>query len=219
MKYPKIQTLYDRDTEGNYGVITYQFRRREFMLINEWLLTEKIDGRNHRVMLFPDGHVEHRGRTDRAQFAPFMIDAAKRLVNNDVLRSVIKQNTDGEWPMTVLYGELYGPKIQSGGKYRDNIGLSIFDIKLGDWWLSWSDVENIASKLALDVVPVLGRTTRVPSDRDDLTAFFGGPACSWAAQDEGIEPEGVVARTNPLLFDRRGERVMWKLKFKDFKGD
>ena len=29
--------------------------------------------------------------------------------------------------------------------------------------------------------------------------------------------EGIVARTEPLLLDRRGNRVMWKLKTKDFK--
>ena len=29
-------------------------------------------------------------------------------------------------------------------------------------------------------------------------------------------PEGVIARTDPYLFDSRGGRVMWKLKYKDF---
>lgn len=30
-------------------------------------------------------------------------------------------------------------------------------------------------------------------------------------------PEGIVARSDPLLFNRKGERVMWKLKMKDFR--
>ena len=34
--------------------------------------------------------------------------------------------------------------------------------------------------------------------------------------DESHRAEGVVARTTPLLFTRKGQRLMWKLKVKDF---
>lgn len=32
----------------------------------------------------------------------------------------------------------------------------------------------------------------------------------------GCVHEGIVARTEPMLFTRRGDRVIWKLKGKDF---
>lgn len=40
----------------------------------------------------------------------------------------------------------------------------------------------------------------------------------WLGPDgghEGYNREGIVARTEPLLFDRRGRRLMWKLKAKN----
>jgi len=218
MRYSKIQTLYNRDTDGNFGVIPGQFRCDEFALISKWLITEKIDGRNHRVMLFADGHVEHRGRTDRAQFAPFMMDAAQRLVDNNTLRTVIEQDVNGEWPMTILYGELYGPKIQSGGKYCDNIRLRLFDVRIGDWWLNYKDVVSISGKLNLGYAPVLAvEADWVPTCKAELLDLFPYN-CSVINKRENVEPEGIVARTDPLLLNRRGERVMWKLKVSDFKG-
>ncbi|GAF90713.1 unnamed protein product, partial [marine sediment metagenome] len=43
---------------------------------------------------------------------------------------------------------------------------------------------------------------------------------STVAQREGGKEhypiEGIVARTKPLLFTRRGDRLIWKLKVKDF---
>ncbi len=38
-----------------------------------------------------------------------------------------------------------------------------------------------------------------------------------SSQDNIRKAEGIVARTEPLLFTRRGDRVMWKLKAGDFK--
>jgi len=217
VKYPKIQTLYNRDTDGNYGVIVDQLRRQEFGLINKWLITEKVDGRNHRVILHPDGTVEHRGRTDRAHFADFERDAYERLVDADLLRSVIWQDDAGRWPEAVVYGELYGPKIQGGGKYRGDIDLRIFDVCIGDWWLNWKNVVDIAQELRLATVPALNLTSRLPTSKDDVLLHFRGSRSSFVALDEGVPPEGIVARTNPLLFDRRGKRVMWKLKLRDFR--
>jgi len=217
MKYPKIETLYDRDTEGNYGVIPGQLRQLEFSLIKRWLFTEKVDGRNHRIMLFPDGHIEHKGRTDKAQFTDFMTDALDRLIDEDKVREVINVCEDGTWPQATIYGELYGPKIQDGGKYRDDLSLCLFDVRVGDWWLEWDDVIMIADGLGLETVPVLGYCSILPTSKAEILNLFLDGYSHIESAAMGTEPEGIVARTFPMLFDRHGKRVIWKLKLKDFQ--
>jgi ATP-dependent RNA circularization protein (DNA/RNA ligase family) len=210
MKYPKIETLYNRD--DNFKVVPGDFRVPEFALVKRWLFTEKIDGRNHRIILHHDGQVKHRGRTDRAQFADFEMAGAQAAIDEDQLRYVIKEGDSG-WPLTILYGELYGPKIQGGGKYRDDVGFRLFDIRIEDWWMNWSDVVDIGTQLGLQIVPVLGEyDSWLPTCLDELLDLLP----DGSRLEKPGEPEGVVARTEPLLMTRRGDRLMWKLKVRDF---
>lgn len=223
MKYPKIETLYNRDKD-TFRVVPSEFRKPEFALINTWFVTEKVDGRNHRVMLFPDGHIEHRGRTDNAQFANFMLEGARATIDEAAIYHTIQPDEDGQYPMTVFYGELYGPKIQGGGKYSDQVNFRLFDIRIGDWWMEWDAVEDFANALGVKTVPVIGDIDWVPTCLAELWDLFEYDGLSKISslvaladkEVEYIEPEGIVARTRPLLFDRRGGRIMWKLKMSDW---
>ena len=47
MSYPKIETLFKRDEKFN---ITDEIRCPEFDNIKKWLITEKIDGTNIRII-------------------------------------------------------------------------------------------------------------------------------------------------------------------------
>jgi len=223
-KYPKIQTLYNRSEENDWKVIPGSLRRPEFGLIKRWLITEKIDGRNHRIILFPDGHVEHRGRTDRAQFSKAQMEGALNIVSEDKLHKVFDANTK-----VILYGELYGPGVQGGGKYRKDISFRLFDVLINDeWWMEWDAVKVFADNLEILTVPVLvGGYLGLPSSLADLSKLFDGDYkqgtltsyVAYADSGSHAPPEGIVARTEPLLFNRRGNRVVWKLKFKDFKNE
>ena len=206
MKYPKIQTLYKRD--DNFKVDPAQIRWPEFAIVKRWLVTEKIDGRNHRVILDADGTIEHRGRTDRAQFADFELEAARSIIDDSLVRATFDPGSTA-----VLYGELYGPKIQKGGVYDDRIRFRLFDVLIGDWWLNWPDVEDVADKLGVETVPVIDTVDGFPTCYAELEDLIPQ---SEVAASMGVQAEGIVARTDPLLFTRRGDRVMWKLKFKDF---
>ncbi len=61
-EYPKIQTLYDRNPDRSVNV--EKLRRPEFGIINTWRVTEKLNGRNIRILLNQDGSVEFSGRQD-----------------------------------------------------------------------------------------------------------------------------------------------------------
>lgn len=220
MKYPKIETLYKRDPDT--FKVTGELRLPEFDLINQWLITEKVDGTNIRVMLDPlqlgDQVVEIRGRTDRAQFNPDVLKTLREMFPPKRVFAAFEPDENGELPLIILYGEGYGEKIQSGGKYRKGQSFRLFDVRVGDWWLNWSDVQDVADKLHIATVPLLPTLTwPYPIMGKHLTDIISH---SIVAHEElghdNVRAEGIVARTDPLLFTRRGDRIMWKLKFKDF---
>jgi ATP-dependent RNA circularization protein (DNA/RNA ligase family) len=219
MKDPKIQTLFSRDEK--FKVDTSRFRIPEFGLIKRWLITEKIDGTNIRVFLEPEGKVRFGGRTDRAQIPVTLLDVLRGMFTVEKMVDVFNDENDesGEYPPVILYGEGYGPKIQKGGKYRsDHPSFRLFDVRVGDWWLNWDDVEDIAHNLDIETVPVLYRDySSLPTcyaELEDIIPF--SIIASFENERNDVQAEGIVARTNPLLCRRNGERLMWKLKFKDF---
>jgi hypothetical protein len=118
-----------------------------------------------------------------------------------------------------LYGEGYGEGIQKGGSYRKGVSFRLFDVLAEDrWWLSWEDVCEVSGVLDIEVVPSFGvRTT------DEIVDIvFAGIAKSHVANEDrpehpiDVPMEGLVARTDPYLYDKFGGRVMFKLKGRDF---
>lgn len=108
-----------------------------------------------------------------------------------------------------LFGEGYGAKIQKGGQYlRDRCDFVLFDVKVGDWWLRRDDVEDVAIKLGLDVVPVV-TTAPIYWAVDKVQKGFDS---AW----KGATPEGLVGRPAVDLFNRRGNRIITKIKRRDF---
>ena len=219
MIYPKIETLYNRSKE-TFKVLPNELRLPEFGLINQWLVTEKIDGTNVRVILTPEGSVEIRGRTDKAQFNPVVLKTLQDIFPPEKVQAAFEQEDEGKWglwPTVILYGEGYGEKIQKGGKYRKGQSFRLFDVRVDEWWLNWDNVTNVAQELGIYTAPSLGMIDALPRSADDLTRFAQASEVAWFEKgDSAVAPEGIVARTDPLLFNRSGDRVMWKLKFKDF---
>ncbi len=208
-KYPKIETLFDRDP-NTFNVVEGQFRCPEFDAVKRWSVTEKIDGTNVRIYFGDDGHVEIAGRTDNASLHPKLMAHLCTFAMPERLREIFP---DGR---ALLFGEGYGPKIQKGGeRYRDTQGFRLFDVICGGMWLKQEAVRDVAEKLGVPTVPQLGIWLL-----DDAVELARITLLSLAARADGGDTsyaaEGIVARSEPLMFDRRGNRIMWKLKYKDF---
>lgn len=227
-KYPKIQTLYERDPD-NFRVRVGKLRKPEFATVRTWLVTEKIDGTNIRVILCPDGRVSFRGRTDRAQLYPKLVDVLNHMFPEGTTQALYPdQKEDTPYPWTILYGEGYGEKIQKGGgDYREGQSFRLFDVLIipqeaeRGWWQEWDTVREMAGRLGIETVPFNSRLEVLPTTARDLLAWFPTSVVAITEKCEHAPnfarlPEGIVARTNPLLFNRLGERVMWKLKLRDF---
>ncbi len=119
------------------------------------------------------------------------------------------------YPIT-LYGEAYGAGIQKGGNYRrdGDISFRLFDVLVGESWLGWDSVVSIANDLGIKTVPVMAEAL----GPNIITRIVADGFKSLVAEEEGTPrlAEGMVARTDPYLFDGNGRRVVWKIKTRDF---
>ena len=207
-QYHKIQTVYKRDPETKSKTLiegAFSLPAFEYLKNNEWVFTEKVDGTNIRVMF--DGQlVTFGGKTDRAQIPTDLFNRLNErfFSHTDLLREVFDS------PEVCLYGEGYGAKIQKGGgNYRQDQDFVLFDVKIGEWWLQRSDVEGIAQKLGLDVVPIIAQGTLL-----DMIGFARqGFLSAWG----DFRAEGIVARPSVELKSRNGSRIITKIKYKDFQ--
>lgn len=217
--YPKIETLYDRDMKT--GKVTDKIRLPEFENIIHWLVTEKIDGTNIRI-LFYFGElytgVDFKGRTDRAQVPKFLMGELEKLFPIEKLKDVFDEPLDDEVSNICLYGEGYGPRINKGGIYRnkeDGVSFRLFDVWINGWWLKWEDVLSTAQELEIQTVPSYG----IMGLRDAIKIAKGGASIVAKEDkgDEGVYAEGVVARAYPMVLFRNGNPLRWKLKKRDYE--
>lgn len=219
--YPSIDSVWTRDKTTNL-LRMGDLRNLTWDSVGAWLVTEKVDGTNLRVVLGFDPEIgptfEIKGRTDKAQLPPDLPARVRDEFKSPDLHSYFGITEDV--PRTVtLYGEGYGPGIQkSGGLYRASKGFILFDVRMGNaergYWLDFAEVINAAEALGLNIVPVVGTlySDDIPQERDALCYYLPR---SFVAEQER-EAEGIVARPVHELQDKFGNRVMWKLTFRDF---
>ena len=206
-EYIKIETLYNRDTNGTKKLIEGDFRNEtvEYLKDNQWVFTEKIDGTNTRVHW--DGHhVEFGGRTDKANMPQPLLDYLENTFGTSEAEEMFEQKF-GETDV-ILFGEGYGPKIQNGGAYRNDVSFILFDVLIGDVWLKRDSVEDIAKSFGIDVVPIIFNGTL-----QEAVDFVKTKPKSTIGT---ANMEGVVGRPVVEIKDRLGKRVIVKVKVKDF---
>jgi hypothetical protein len=205
-EYHKIQTVFKRDMtkRGQIIVGEYSLPEFEYLASCKWRFTEKVDGTNVRVMW--DGTtVRLGGKTDNAQLHTGLVANLQAIFPAALFVSSFPECSE-----VCLYGEGYGAKIQKGGgHYADTQKFVLFDVKVGPWWLERINVEDVAAKMVLDVVPVIGSGT-LPEMVEQVKAGIGS---HWG----DFRAEGIVARPSVTLFTRSGDRIITKLKTKDFE--
>jgi hypothetical protein len=201
MMYPKIENVFERGQDGE--LIEGKWRLPELAYLAElpWIWTEKIDGMNIRVIVEGD-IARFAGRTDRAQIPPLLVRHLEAKFAGDLGGKIGAPNM-------VLYGEGYGHKIQNGDGYlRADNAFVLFDVRVGQHWLPRKSVEEIAIALEVPVVPCVGvgsLSQAIEYVRAKPRSLFGD--CLM---------EGLVCRPQYDLLNRHGERVIVKIKARDF---
>lgn len=217
IEYHKIQTVFLRDPKTNYKqLMEGVWSKPEFCYLSEnmWLVDEKIDGTNIRVMW--DGtKMRVGGKTDNAQLQMDLVENINTLFTSEKLAAQFgtalpEDIADAKDLQVCLYGEGYGPGIQKGGgNYRKDKGFILFDIKIGPLWLERQAVKDIALSLGLDVVPEIGvmsLNAAIDMVKKGFNSTFGD-----------FKAEGIIARPMVEMKNRRGERVITKLKHTDYE--
>ena len=206
-EYHKIQTVFKRDPETKYKTLLlgeYSLPEFRYLAENTWVFTEKVDGTNIRI-IWDGSNISFGGKTDRAQLPGELANKLSHQAG-ELFDKFKSKFGDTE---VCLYGEGYGAKIQKGGVYRDDQDFVLFDVRVDSWWLQRGDVEDVANAFNLDIVPVIGFGTL-----DDMVDIVrSGFYSKWG----DFIAEGIVARPNTELFTRNSDRIITKLKHKDFR--
>lgn len=221
MEYPKINSVYKREGYDFTGIgqnpkgknlIIGDYACPEFDNIKIWDVEEKIDGTNIRI-IFKNGKVIFAGRTSDAMLPSFLLEYLQIHFTESLMKARF-QNPDGSYPDVILYGEGYGPKIQSGGYYSTTPGFCLFDAKVGLWWLAKHTVRHVLSQeLGVPVPPCFPEMT-IPQI---VELVKSKPPSKFAQNDPKKEHvmEGVICRPSPQMLFRNSNPIMFKLKCKD----
>ena len=201
-EYHKINSIFKRDLKGKFILNDWADPAFEFLQNNLWVFTEKVDGTNVRIH-WDTQKVTIGGRTDAAQMPLFLVSRLQELFTPEKF-------AEFTCPVT-LYGEGYGAKIQKGGGnyIPDGVDFTLFDILISEWWLQREDIGGIGAKMGLKVVPIIGEGTIA----DAMKRCQDGFHSQWGA----FTAEGIVLRPKTELKTRRGDRIITKIKNRDFK--
>lgn len=207
MEYVKIHNIYKREEYGSNKLIEGEFSTPELKYLANavWTWTEKVDGTNIRVMW--DGHsVTFGGRTDKAQIPAHLVNKLNELFGGTNKEEIFEQHF-GDVPV-ILFGEGYGEKIQKGGGLYGPVNFILFDVFINGVWLKREAVEEIAAAFNIGVVPVVG----VGSLYQAVESIRKHPKSTL----RDAELEGFVCRPACELLDRMGNRIIVKIKCRDF---
>jgi hypothetical protein len=221
-KYPSIETVFSRDKSNN--LLAFGINRLpETELIKRWQITEKIDGMNMRVTVDYKGVLHVKGRGDNAQIPKDLNDHIHSIFEPEMprIRADFLQSEE-DWAIT-FYGEGYGGSIQSpmGMTYSQEKKFRCFDIAFGieTKWVSPDTCTQICDSLHIPKVPFLGYIQEIPKTKDAMHEIIPFSMTAILDSQSKVEAEGIVAKTQPVIYDQHGERVMWKLCFREFKDD
>jgi ATP-dependent RNA circularization protein (DNA/RNA ligase family) len=213
--YHKINSLYKRDEKGKIITGDFSLPEFEYLFDNKWEVTEKIDGTN--MSYYWDGHdLEIHGKTTAAQIPSHLLGKMKSLITKEMMNEIFPKGYDSEGNempfQVIIYGEGYGMKIQKGGNYiKNDVSFRVFDININGYWLDRDSVEDICSKLNLELAPLLGIMTL--KEAEDLVK---NTFKSTIAENKDYQAEGVVCKPIVPLYSKNGKRIIVKIKSVDY---
>ena len=150
--------------------------------------------------------MQFKGKTDRAQIPKPLMDVLESIFNPDDMTAVFGSKS------VCLYGEGFGYKVQSGKGYRaESHDFILFDVNINDMWLDFNNSLSIAESLNINHVPVVGYFTI-----DGAVELVKNGFKSQISEDENLISEGLILKPQIELLNRKGERIICKIKHKDF---
>ena len=205
-KYHKIQSMYHRDQKTGTFLMDH-YSRPEFHSLRDiqWVFTEKIDGMNIRVIYNADDKsIRFAGRTDKADLPEELLGYLEAKFTLEAIDKAGMSECS-----FIIFGEGCGPKIQKGGgRYGDKQRFILFDVLIEGIWLEFNDKTSIAHKFDVAYSPLMYFCTIAGAEgfvRHGLRSSYGN-----------FFAEGLVGCPAGGLLDRKGKRIIVKIKHVDY---
>lgn len=205
-EYHKIETLFKFDNSTKKFTNEFYNQNVELLKNHLWVFTEKIDGINFRI--YWDGHkLTYAGRTDNAMFTDKQIEFIENQLVNEEKEIMFEQAFQDK--EVIVFGELYGNKIQNGGLYTNGEGLAfkVFDVLINDIYLTYESTKILCEQLNYDIVPIVLEGTI-----DDGINYVKNNNISTFSK---ATLEGLVGKPIGDFRDRLGKRIVVKIKKRD----
>jgi hypothetical protein len=151
---------------------------------------------------------EVRGRSDKAQVAKDLEANMYKMLPEPEAMMEYGSIYGLPYETMCFYGEGFGPGIQKGGKYGDKKDFVVFDIKVGNSWLSFDQVVTIGCDLGIPVVPTVSCGT--------LAEHIGMVESGLISTYGNFIAEGLVVHPMIPFNNRWGERIRAKIKGVDY---
>lgn len=213
-KYPSIENIFSIESIPDVGK-RYKLHNyinadvKRFKDVN-WWCTEKINGLNIRISYDGNNHVTMAGRNNKSGNLPGDETGVPELLN-DTFHPDIMRRLFGNTAMT-LYVEAFGHKLARNGHwYGYRPSLALLDVRIGNVWLEPENTMDVGDKLGLLTPPLVHRgplDTAIIMVRNGMRSRFGD-----------FPAEGLVCTPIGGLLNRKGERIITKIKTEFFHGN
>lgn len=211
-EYQKIETLYKFDTQRK-SYIEGDFYNPivRYLVNNKWIVSEKIDGMNIRV--YWDGHkVSFSGRTDKSELPK---EVARLLEETFKDAEVIFEQHFGEKEV-ILFMECYGGKIQ-GGLYGGSERLIGFDVMVNGHYLNKLTIQSIFILFGVQTAFFFELNSLYTIIHYVTHISVNDVSSDYNEYDSNTPIEGYVCVPREEIYDKKGNRIIVKIKAKDFK--
>lgn len=168
----------------------------------DWVYSRKIDGANLRVQW--DGEEAlWNGKSDKfvcgAELTEYM--------NNTFLEEIFEEKF-GRDRRVLLFGEHMGPKVQGNELVLKKDEFILYDVNIDGTWLSSFDVIEVARYFNVrNIFSFMPHGMLADTLNNLIKRVADGEFKDW---------EGIVARPAVEMRDQKGQRVIVKIKNKDY---
>ncbi len=185
---------------GDFKIEEFSAFEFEYLFENQWEWSEKLDGTNIRIYI-NNGEIKVAGKSDNAEIQPNLY----RWIHN--WYQPRKKELHIQFPKGVIfYGEGVGIKIQKGKLFGEQ-HFKLFDIYIEGYWLSKDIVKTLGNQFNLDTPQ-----TWIGTMQEAINKVKVKPKSTFG----DFIIEGYVGTPICRLFNEKKERIITKIKVKDF---
>jgi hypothetical protein len=184
----------------------YREPELEYLAKNPWTYKRKLNGENMRVLWDGDQAIWN-GRTN--SFTP---NHETTEYMNSTFAEEIFEEKFGRDKQVLLFGERMAPGAQGNELKLESTEFVLFDVKIANTWLEPNGIRAIAEYFGLHSCYNFMR----PIDEERNYTETLENLIELCSVGDFSEWEGIVAIPATGVFNRKGERIICKIKNQDY---